>query len=255
MHTIAALRLDMFSVHMDGAPSRPEMIFPDWSPLDRLGIVIDAPLGGIGGSHLIQIAIAAYYNVSVRRHEELEIYPEIYAFHVGKGWGTHAGFDFWPARREVMVSGDPKDLLDAINDRGITRLVVPDRPEVELGYRPKEIHTALDRIASAYIYDPSGITANSDVTVKGTDKRTEISPSQVIKPIRLEKVVKTAKAFKEADYNYIEWVNLRAKDITPEDVQRVKQQREILLTDSAATETYRRIGTIEALRRMAWRAA
>jgi hypothetical protein len=254
VHTIASLHSDMFSVLLDGTPSSIDGVLPDWTLWDRLGVVIDEPMGGIGASHMIQIAITSYYEASERRRGALEVYPDIYAIHVGKGWGTHSAFDFWPARREVILSDDPRDLLDAINDRGITRLVVPDRPEAALDYRPKEADTAIDRITSAFAYHPSGRADRADVTISGKDKRTEINPSRVIRPIRLEKTVKTAKAFKETDLAYIEWLKERDNDVTAEDVARVELQRKALLKDGAATETYRRIGVVEALKRMAWRA-
>lgn len=254
MHTLASLHSDMFSVLLHDAPSTIAEALPDWTPWDRLGVVIDEPLGGIGASHLIQIAITSFYEALPRRRGELEVYPDIYAFHVGKGWGTHAAFDFWPARREVMVSGDPRDLLDAINDRGITRLVVPDRPGAEPNYRPKEADTALDRVVSAFAYNPSGVTTNADLKISGKDKRTEINPTRVIHPIRLEKTIDAAKAFKETDIAYIEWLKERENDVSPADMRRAEQQRQRLLKDGLATETYRRIDTTEALKRMAWRA-
>jgi hypothetical protein len=244
----------MFSISVGPEQSSIAEVLPEWNPLDRLGLVIDEPLGGIGASHLIQIAITAYYGVSPRRRGELSVYPEIYAFHVGKGWGTHAAFDFWPARREVMVSDDPRDLLDAINDRGITRLVVPDRPEAPLDYRPKEVDPALDRIVSAFAYHPTGRTSGGDVTIKGTDRRTEINPSRVIRPFQLDQPTVGAKAFKETDLAYIEWVKVRSADVTAEDVALADANRKALLNDGLASETYRRIGIDEALKRMAWRA-
>ena len=54
------------------------------------------------------------------------IYPEIYLFHVGGRHGDHSPYDFWPARKEVFVDADPREVLDQINDKGITRLAVPD---------------------------------------------------------------------------------------------------------------------------------
>ncbi|RWE06186.1 MAG: hypothetical protein EOS23_31720 [Mesorhizobium sp.] len=63
-------------------------------------------------------------------------------------------FDFWPRRREKILTDDPHTVLDAINDFGITRLAVPDGIEIE--HRPKEEDAALDRIVTAVAYLPSG---------------------------------------------------------------------------------------------------
>lgn len=251
MHTIALLQPNMFEARVDGAPATAHAVFPGWNPLDRLGVVIDEPLGGLGASHLIQLFITMFYETSPRRRGELTVYPEIYAFHYGRSRGSHAAFDFWPARREVMVSADPKDLLDAINDRGITRLAVPDRAIAPLDFRPKEADHALDRISSAFVYDAGGRVGDGDLTIRGLDKRTEVNPGRVIRPVYLDRPIVSHKGFKESDSAYITWLKLRAADVTPEQTALARQRRDALLVDGLATEAYRRIDALEALERMA----
>ncbi|SAL46127.1 hypothetical protein AWB64_04865 [Caballeronia sordidicola] len=251
MHTIALLRPDMFEVTIDHAQASIDALFPGWNALDRLGVVIDEPLGGLGASHLIQFFITAFYEARPRRRGELTVYPEIYAFHYGRPWGTHAAFDFWPARREVMVPGDPKELLDAINDRGITRLAVPDRAEALPEFRPKEVDHALDRIASGFAYHACGRVRDGDVTIRGMEKRTEVNPGRVLRPVYLDRPVVSDKSFKETDTAYIKWLKLRAADITPAQNAQALKRREAILCDGVASETYRRIDVMEALARMA----
>lgn len=251
MHTIELLRSSMFAVDIDEMSATGDAVFPDWNALDRLGVVIDEPLGGLGASHLIQLFITKFYETYPRRRGELTVYPEIYAFHFGQPYGAHAAFDFWPARREVMVSGNPADLLDAINDRGITRLAVPDRPTAPLDFRPKEVDHALDRLASAFVYDAGGQVRDGDITIRGLDKRTEVNPGRVIRPVYLDRPIASAKGFKESDTAYIKWLKLRAGDVTPEQIARTQQRRQALLCDGLARESYRRIDTLEALARIA----
>src|SRR4051812_7496547 len=104
MHTVALLRSEMFGIEVDGIPAQISNVLPGWHLHDRLGLVIDEALGGLGATHLVQIAITSFYAALERRRGELSVYPEIYAFHFGKGRGSHAAFDFWPARREVLLS-------------------------------------------------------------------------------------------------------------------------------------------------------
>lgn len=251
MHTIALLRTDMFEIKVDDNPAQIGDVYPGWHLHDRLGVVIDEPLGGLGATHLIQLAITSFYSALERRRGELTVYPEIYAFHFAKGRGSHAAFDFWPARREVMLSDDPRDLMDAINDRGITRLVIPNRPPVDFTYRPKEVDTALDRIQSAFVYETDGQMAGGDIVITGKDRRTEVNPSRVLRPVYLEKAASLSKPFKEADSAYIEWLKLRAHDITEEQRAKAIRLRESRLRNGLASETYRRIAPAEALSRMA----
>jgi hypothetical protein len=251
MHTIALLRSAMFDIEVDAAPARIADVFPGWHLHDRLGLVIDEPLGGLGATHLIQIAITSFYDAQERRRGELTVYPEIYAFHFGKGQGSHAAFDFWPARREVILSDDPCDLLDAINDRGITRLVLPDRPPRAFTYRPKEADMALDRIQSAFVYDSGGRATDADVRITGNDRRTEVNPGRVLRPVYLDKPKELAKPFKEADSAYITWLKLREADVTPEQRAHAIRRREAITQDGLVSESYRRIDVAQALARLA----
>jgi len=156
MHVMTLLKAGMFDVAIEGKPASIAQALPDWNAHDRFGLVIDDALGGIGATHLLQIAMTAFYDIKPSRRTALTVYPEIYAFHIGKGYGAHAPYDFWPARREVITSRDHREILDAINDRGITRLAVPDRPKRDVGHRPKEVDAPLDRAASAFVSRPSG---------------------------------------------------------------------------------------------------
>ena len=184
MHVVSLLKANMFDIRIDGAVSSIGALFPDWHAHDRFGLVIDEAFGGIGATHLLQSAMMAYYDVKPSRRTSLAVYPEIYAFHIGRGHGAHAPYDFWPARREVILeTADHREILDAINDRGITRLAVPDRPMREVVHRPKEEDAALDRIASAFVYSATGRVDDADVVIAGNDRRTEHNPKQVLRPI------------------------------------------------------------------------
>ena len=80
--------------------------------LDRFGIVVTEPLGGLGGSLLLQLAIAKFYSVRPDRRASVPVYPEIYLFHVGGPHGDFSYFDFWPPRKEVRVARSPSVAVD-----------------------------------------------------------------------------------------------------------------------------------------------
>lgn len=261
MHVASLLRTDMFSVRIDGAPATLDDLFPGWSELDRFGLVIDEPLGGVGASHLLQCAMMAYYDAKPARRTSRAVYPEIYAFHVGKSHGAHAPYDFWPARREVILrTTDHREVLDAINDRGITRLAVPDRPSREVTHRPKEVEAALDRIASSFVYSASGRLAGGNVVISATDKRTEFNPTQALRPISELLAIRRAPGavnssgipIKEADDDYSRWLEICDAELAPEDRQTALKSREALRTpEGLVTETYGRVEVGEALKRLA----
>jgi hypothetical protein len=189
MHTARQLDVSLFSVSRAFGPATREDLLPDWRPCDRLGVVITEPFGALGASHLIQLAITAFYDVRpTRRAGRLDgqdpraIYPEIFLFHVGGAHGDHSMFDFWPARKEVLVDAEPRLVLAAINDRAITRLAVPDSDPAEVAHEHKEPAAARDRIASALVYSPTGRVRRPEWKIAGLDPRTEMNPSGVLDP-------------------------------------------------------------------------
>lgn len=261
MHVATLLRSDMFQVRISGRPATIDDLFPGWTPLDRFGLVIDQTMGGIGATQLLQCAMMAYYDVKPDRRTSRAVYPEIYAFHVGKSHGAHAPYDFWPARREVILrTQDHREVLDAINDRGITRIAVPDRPLRDVAHRPKEVEAALDRIASAFVYDASGRLAGGEIEIAGTDKRTEFNPSQTLRPVaelvgarRVPGAISSSGIpIKEADDDYSRWLEVCDTEITSEARQHALEVRQALRSpEGTTTETYRRVDVAEALQRLA----
>ena len=100
MHAAGQLFVEAFEVQVEGERVSPGTVFPDWSPLDRFGIVVTEPLGGLGASLLLQLAIAMFYAVRPDRRAGTPVYPEIYLFHVGGPYGDFSYFDFWPPGRK-----------------------------------------------------------------------------------------------------------------------------------------------------------
>lgn len=261
MHVASLLHTNMFQVRIGGVPATLDALFPGWNELDRFGLVIDEPLGGVGATHLLQCAMMAYYDAKPARRTSRAVYPEIYAFHIGQSHGAHAPYDFWPARREVILrTDDHREVLDAINDRGITRLAVPDRPTREVIHRPKEVEAALDRIASAFVYSAAGRLEGGEVEIAGTDKRTEFNPTQVLRPVA--EIVNIRRApgavsssgipIKEADDDYARWMVACDAEITSGDRQRALEIRQSLRSpEGLTTETYQRVEVAEALKRLA----
>lgn len=261
MHVVSLLSADMFKVRIGGVPATLDDLFPGWTDLDRFGLVIDEPMGGVGATHLLQCAMMAYYDIKPSRRTSRAVYPEIYAFHIGKSYGAHAPYDFWPARREVVLrTNDHREVLDAINDRGITRLAVPDRPQRAVIHRPKEVEAALDRIASAFVYNASGRLQGGEVEIAGIDKRTEFNPTQALRSVA--EIVGMRRApgavsssgipIKEADDDYARWMVACDAEITATDRRRAQEVRQSLRApDGLATETYRRVEVSDALKHLA----
>ena len=260
MHTRTQLKRSHFRIRIDGHDAALNDLFPTWHRFDRFGIVIHEALGGVGASHLLQLAIRAYYDADARRLGELDVYPEIYAFHVGGGHGSHADFDFWGPRREVILGDDRNEVLRAINERGITRLAVPDVPrpgatstdgDVE-PFEPKELAAAHDLVASTFAYSPTGRTVAADVEIAGTHRLTEQNPRKVLDVFHTVAIPVGSTGprhpLKEVDPRFIAYQRRRAGELSEPEVERAATRRARIVTNGVATETYRRTDLDESLR-------
>jgi hypothetical protein len=254
MHTQTQFRESSFDVKFEDGEGGLDRLFPDWVPLDRFGIVIDSPLGGVGATHLIQLAMALYYS-AIPARRTMDIYPEIYAFHVGRDYGSFLHFDFYPPRREIFVPDEPEAMLTALNDRGITRLAVPEGFAVSGEGRLKDLVSLGDLLKTVLEYSASGRVANADVTVTGLDRRTEANaaktlsaldpPPAVARPVR-----KQRRPFKESDPEFDVYEAKRALALTQADVDRARADRERIRVDDGAAESYRLVAVDDFILRM-----
>jgi hypothetical protein len=248
MHTLTQLSTSQFRIDgLSSAAPQDNTIFPAWTRDDRFGIVINDPLGGVGASHLIQLAICAFYDSRPECRAGVNLYPEIYAFHLGQGWGSHAEYDFWPPRRETVVSGSPQDLLDAILDRAVTRLALPEAGSTALypdgTFDVKEVGALEDRLRSAFVYSSTGRVQSADFALTGIDRRTEVNPQRVLNLYEtrpnLPRRDRMRRPLKEFDPQYEDYQKRRAQEVDEIDVGSARSARESLRDqDGHVRETY-----------------
>jgi len=265
MHVADQILVEAFEVQAGGERVGPEAVFPDWSRLDRFGIVVSEPLGGLGASLLLQLAIAKFYSVRPDRRASMPVYPEIYLFHVGGPHGDFSYFDFWPPRKEVRVAASqPASLLEAINAHAITRLAMPLGATGADGVFQTgpstwaEQASATERLCSCFGYAPDGHAAGGDVRISSRDPRVHENITASVTPLP------DAIAFREelASATLPRWPDpsvaadgYRWADVVERRVDEVPQSvRDHLAAALAArlrggelVETYRRITTAQAL--------
>lgn len=265
MHTGKLLQPHLFDIEIDGEPTNLSELFPDGNRHDRFGIVVTETFGALGGSLLIQAAIANFFRIRPQRLQEQMTYPEIYLFHGGGPHGDHNAFDFWPPRKEVFVEdGDPAKLLAEINARAITRLAVPEAgpgdPE-RLRTGPStwaEQAAAQDRIASCFVYSAEGRVAGADLRISSAEEAVEQNPNDTFWPIPMIDSIMELGDVPENLPGHSVWVdNLRFVEQTRSRVDEVPDGvRERLSAERSAdrereggkrVETYRRIDVESAL--------
>jgi hypothetical protein len=221
MHTAAELASSDFAIEIAGRPASLQDVFDGFTDRDRLGVVVRRPCGAIGASALILAAVTAFYDVQRHRHgpNGFFIYPDYFLFHVGERWGDHGMLDVWPSHKEVVVDKDsPEELLRAINDRAVTRLLVEDRPAREPAFERESLASARARITTALAYSADGHVADADVTVTGN---------------------RVTESYVDA---VLDGSNGRRRE--------AQAARSRLRQDGIATEAYRRLSLEEALARL-----
>jgi hypothetical protein len=169
VHSSRELRSSSFEIRVDGRAGRVEDLFEGFGEEDRLGVVMSGPCGAVGASALITATITAFYDIQRARGDDFFVYPDYYLFHVGRPLGDHARLDVWPRRKEVVVGERPQEILEAIDDRAITRLVVEDGEPAEAELDPEAVASARVRIETCLAYSPAGRVAGSDVRIAGND--------------------------------------------------------------------------------------
>ncbi len=239
MHSSQELRSSMFQIAIGGRPASLRDLFPGFDEHDRLGVVVRDPFGAVGASALIMAAVTCFYDHQRARGGEFFIYPDYYLFHVATPHGDHSMLDIWPSHKEVVVADREEDILRAINDRGVTRLLVPWGDAAAPTLEPETLASAQARIRSCVVYSPSGRTPELDVSIV-SNPVTEGYVRAVLDPDALLETL-------DPDSRYAKAVAARRAEVSPETRARLLVSRRNLVEDGAPVETYRRVALEEAL--------
>lgn len=169
MHSTRVLQSEDFEIMLRGSKCSLEQIFPEFDEQDRLGLVVRHAFGSAGASALLMAAITKFYDFHRpslgNEPDQLRIYPEFFIFHVGEQHMDHYWMDIWTPNKEVIVEDDPEQILEAINDRGITRLLVEDIPPSRAIFLPETVNSAKMRIKSALAYSPTGRVDKATISI------------------------------------------------------------------------------------------
>jgi hypothetical protein len=277
MHSSQELSSSMFEIAAEGRRVRLEELFEGFGEQDRLGVVVNRPCGAVGASALISATVTAFYDIQRARGPDFFVYPDYYLFHAGRALGDHGMLDVFPSRKEVVVPEEPDAILDAVNDRAITRLLVPS-PEVEAAptepatptegsARPSPTETnapaelaepafdrvalasARRRIATCLAYSPSGRVTGGDVRI-ASNPLVEGYVESILDP---ESHVAALRAGDDLDRAYADSIDARRGEVAPELRAQIREARRELVEEDRPVETYGRITLEEALQSLVGR--
>jgi hypothetical protein len=244
MHSSRELSSSSFEIEVDGVAAPLEVLFEGFGEQDRLGVVMTQPCGAVGASALITATITAFYDIQRARGPDFFVYPDYYLFHVGRPLGDHGRFDVWPRHKEVVVQADTDRVLEAVNDRAVTRLVVEDRAGGEPPSDPAAVASARARVQTCLAYSPSGRVEDPDVRI-ASNAVTEGYVEAILDPEG-----RMARLRAEGNDERADAIAARAGEVDHDSLQRVLDGRRELAENGVPVETYRRIGLDEALGRL-----
>jgi hypothetical protein len=233
----------MFEIRIAGREASIEELFPRFGEHDRLGLVMRRPCGAVGASALIAATITAFYDIQRSRGPDFFVYPDYYLFQVGGPLGDHARLDIWPRRKEVVVDDDPERILEAVDDRAITRLVVEDGPGAGHELDAELLASARSRIVSCLAYAASGRVEGGDVRI-ASNEVTEGYVDAILDPeARMERL----RAEGQDGAARADAIAKRAGEVATEVRREIKCARTDLIEGGVPVETYRRVELDEAL--------
>src|SRR4051812_24830386 len=223
----------MFEVRLAGRRASIEELFPRFGEHDRLGLVMRRPCGAVGASTLIAATITAFYDIQRSRAKDFFIYPDYYLFHVGGRLGDHARLDVWPSRKEVVVEDDPARILEAIDDRAISRLLVEDGPRGHADLDAEAVASARARVASCLAYSASGRVSGGDVRIAGN----EVTEGYVTAVLDPEARMERLRSEGEAGAARAEAIALRADEVPAQARREIMNARVGLIENGLPVET------------------
>ncbi len=126
MHTSRMIRTDEFAITAGGAPATLEEVLPGLTTADRVAVVTHTPGGSLAAAPLLLAAVGRYYEELRRERDDFYRYPSYFVVHVGGLQAYHGWLDVWAEHKEVVVPANAEAVLDALHDRGVTRVLLED---------------------------------------------------------------------------------------------------------------------------------
>ena len=133
---------------------------------DRVGIVIPHRFEGIGAITLIMSYVTMFYDRYRERGPGFFAYPDYFTFQHESPCADYGMCDIWPYHKNVHISRQPQKAAEAITDRGVTVLLVPDNDVREVSIAPVELESARRNIRRCFAYSENGTTASSDLVIE-----------------------------------------------------------------------------------------
>lgn len=156
MHTLHDLSATDFRYQSGSQAVERNEVMPEVGVSHRLGLVMGTGDEGLGAANFLLSCVIAFYDTLRERKEEFFEYPDFYTFQATTDPADYRMFDVFPDHKDVEVEPEAETILRAVNDRGITTLLVPSRPPNQPDIEDVTLRSAERTIEQAFLYSPSG---------------------------------------------------------------------------------------------------
>ena len=165
MHS-SKLRDGDFEMVVRGRPVALAEYFRGFTNTKRLGLLAPNRLEGVGAVNLVMAHATAFYNAYRALGEDFFAYPDYFTFQSREPKAAYGMFDIWPAHKDVLVGAAAAERLNAITDRAVNILLVPDSPPAPHEYQRQQVAAAERLIETCYAYSATGAVADPDVVIR-----------------------------------------------------------------------------------------
>lgn len=165
MHS-SKLRGTDFQIRYRGEEISHADFFSDLEKTDRLGVVAPARYDGVGTVTLVLAHTTAFYDRYRAEEGDFFAYPDFFTFQRQKPVTNYGMLDIWPGHKNVHVSEDANQTAQAITDRGVNVLLVPEVETSEApNYEKGQLESLRRNIRRCFVYSPSGRITAADLEI------------------------------------------------------------------------------------------
>ena len=165
MHS-SELRDGDFAIEADGTPVPLADYFPGYTNTKRLGLLAPGRIEGVGAIALVMAHVTAFYNTYRAAGGDFFAYPDYFTFQSRQPLAAYGMFDIWPDHKSVLVDADPRARLNAITDRAVNILLVPESDSSAHEFQRQQLASAARLIDTCYLYSPTGQVSDPDLTIR-----------------------------------------------------------------------------------------
>ena len=166
MHSSEELCGDDFEITHNGQPVSHQAFFKNHTVDRRIGVVAPNRIDAVGAATLIMAYITAFFDRYREVGHEFWAYPDYFAFQGAEPLASYAMLDISPDHKSVAATGDHISRLNAINDRAVNVLIVPEGEETPRDYEKPQMESARRNIKECYVYSFTGQIQNADTIIR-----------------------------------------------------------------------------------------